>query len=81
MTQFAAGKNAHGFCDVCGFRCQLAAMKMQTTSGKPTGIMACPTCYDGEHPQDDVGRYRVQDPQALRTPRPDPALAASRGES
>lgn len=75
---FASGKWAHGFCDVCGFRCQLADMKMQVVAGRVTNIKACPTCYDPDHPQNWQGRYPVDDPQALRDPRPDPALQESR---
>jgi hypothetical protein len=75
---FASGKYAHGFCDVCGFRVKLSELKNTIVNEKRTGIKACPTCYDKDHPQLRVGRIKVEDPQALRDPRPDPALEASR---
>lgn len=78
MAAFAQGKNAHGFCDVCGFRAQLAKLKEQFVAGRTTKVRACPTCYDKDHPQNFLYRVRKDDPQALRNPRPDPALAASR---
>lgn len=78
MSQYAVGKNAHGFCDICGFRCLLREMKVQVVMGRPTNLKACPTCNDPDHPQNFIGRVRTQDPQAVRDPRPDPALAASR---
>lgn len=80
MSKYARGNNAHGFCDVCGFRCMLRELRVQVVAGKPTQIKACPTCDDPDHPQNHVGRLRVLDPQALQDPRPDPALAASRDE-
>jgi len=33
--------------------------------------MVCPTCWDPDHPQLQLGMYPVEDPQALRNPRPD----------
>lgn len=77
-STFAAGKKAHGFCDVCGFRCLLSELSTQVVAGRKTNIKACPTCNDPDHPQNWQGRFPVDDPQALRDPRPDPALAASR---
>jgi len=79
MTQrFAAGRRAHGFCSTCSFRYLLSDLKENIVRGRPTGVMACPTCYDPDHPQNWLGSFPVDDPQALRRPRPDPALEASR---
>jgi len=77
-TNFASGKHAFGFCDRCGFRSALNAMKKLTINEKLTNIKVCPTCYESDHPQYRVGKLRVFDPQALREPRPDTALEASR---
>lgn len=77
-NRFAAGKKAFGFCDICGFRVKLAELKDIYRKGNKTGIKACPTCWDGDHPQNFIGEYPVHDPQALRDPRPDNAEAASR---
>lgn len=78
MATFARGKNAHGFCDVCGFRCQLSELKEQFVAGRSTRVRACRTCYDPDHPQNFLYLVRKDDPQALRNPRPDPALLVSR---
>ncbi len=78
MAQYAVGKRAHGFCDVCGFRCLLSEMRENHVAGRPTGVKTCRTCYDPDHPQNFAHLLRVNDPQALRNPRPDPALIASR---
>lgn len=77
-NQFASGKNAHGFCDRCGFRCALAAMRKLVENEKVTNTKVCPPCWEPDHPQYKIGRVNVEDPQALRDPRPDTSLAASR---
>jgi hypothetical protein len=79
VTQgFASGKNSHGFCDRCGFRVKLSLMKKITINEKLTNIKVCPTCWEPDHPQYRIGRVDMSDPQALRDPRPDTALANSR---
>lgn len=79
MSQgFASGKNSHGFCDRCGFRVKLSLMKKITVNEKLTNIKVCPTCWEPDHPQYRIGRVDMSDPQALRDPRPDTALANSR---
>lgn len=79
MTKpFASGKYAFGFCDTCGFRVKLTDMKENYVRGSATGVLTCPTCNDPDHPQNWLGRYPIDDPQALQRPRPDAALAESR---
>jgi hypothetical protein len=34
-------------------------------------ILVCPTCWEPDQPQLQLGMYPVNDPQALRNPRPD----------
>lgn len=78
-TRFAAGKKAAGLCDVCGFRYKLTKLRNVYSDGKRTSIKACPECWDKDHPQNELGKFPVHDPQALRDPRSDRAeLAASR---
>lgn len=77
-TQFAVGKRAFGFCDVCGFRYKLSALRPLVVKTKATNILACPTCWSPDHPQLQLGMTPVFDPQALRNPRPDTAQASSR---
>lgn len=76
-NRFAAGKKAFGFCDVCGFRYDLAKFRELIVRTKKTNILACPTCWVPDHPQNMQGMYPVDDPQALRRPRPDVSLVYS----
>lgn len=76
--EFARGKNAFGFCDRCNFRAKLSALRGETVAGVPNNLLVCSKCWDADHPQNWQGRYPVDDPQALRNPRPDPSLAESR---
>jgi hypothetical protein len=71
---YARGKNAFGFCDVCGFRALLREMREVVVRMAPTNILACRSCWDPDHPQNMQGMVRVTDPQALRRPRPDTSL-------
>ena len=75
---YAAGKKAFGFCDKCGFRVKLADLKKEVVNMEETGILACWECWDGDHPQNLLGRYPADDPQALRSPRPDGGQTESR---
>ena len=77
-STFARGKHAFGFCDRCGFRCDLAKMKVETVRNRRTGVKVCPDCFDPSHPQLELGTFVVHDPQALRDPRPDTGLVESR---
>lgn len=77
--RFAAGKRALGICDRCGFQYYLKELKEEMRKDNPTGLRTCPECWDGDHPQLQLGNQIVDDPQTLRNPRPDSAeLAASR---
>lgn len=78
MGNYAAGKYAIGLCDVCGFQYDLNELRPTYVRGRMTGIYSCFTCYDPDHPQNFVGMQKILDPQALKTPRPDPSLAAIR---
>lgn len=71
---FAAGKEAFGFCDRCGFRYDLVELKREFVKGIQRNTRICPDCWDGDHPQNFVGTLRVDDPEALRDPRPDIGL-------
>ncbi len=75
---FASGRIAFGFCDRCGFRVQLSAMRKLIVNEKLTNIKVCPTCWEPDQPQYRIGRIDTSDPQALRDPRPDISQAASR---
>ena len=68
---FASGKRALAICDVCGFSCKLRELRDLIVKGKTTNIKACPECWNPDQPQLRLGEFPVDDPQALRNPRPD----------
>jgi len=77
-TIFASGKHAFGFCDICGQRYKLSKLKTTIVKTKPTNLLACPTCWDPDHPQLRLGMQPISDPQALKNPRPEAILTISR---
>ncbi len=71
MPIFAKGKYAFGFCDRTGFRYPLKDLVTEFRNDVPTGFKVGRDMVDEQHPQDDLGRTPIDDPQALRNPRPD----------
>ena len=78
MSMYARGKLAFGFCDICGFRCDLADMQHLIYDQKDTNLLVCQECNDEDQPQLQLGKVPINDPQALYNPRPDIAQAESR---
>lgn len=76
-SNFALGKKAFGFCDLCGFRYDLKQLKPLTVKLKPVNLLCCPQCWTPDQPQLQVGMRPVVDPQALRNPRPDNSFRTS----
>jgi hypothetical protein len=70
-NRFASGKNAISECDRCGFRYKLKELKKLTIKTKQVNIKVCRNCWEPDQPQLQLGMYPVDDPQALREPRPD----------
>jgi hypothetical protein len=70
-NRFSSGKNAIAQCDRCGFRFKLTQLKKQVVKTKVYDLKVCPACWDPDHPQLLLGMYPVDDPQAVRDPRPD----------
>ena len=70
-NRFASGKWAISQCDRCNFRFKLKDLKTEIIKTKPYQIKVCKACWDPDHPQLQLGMYPVEDPQALRSPRPD----------
>ena len=68
---FASGKNAIAECDRCGQRYKLKELKKLTIKQTQKNIKVCPTCWEPDQPQLSLGMYPVDDPQALRNPRPE----------
>jgi len=77
-NKFASGKNALGTCDRCGQQFALKLLRPETLKGKLLNNRVCAECRDVDHPQLKLGEVPINDPQALRNPRPDTGLAASR---
>lgn len=70
-NRFASGKHAISQCDRCGFRYKLKELKELVIKTKNINILVCQTCWEPDQPQLQLGMYPVDDPQALRNPRPD----------
>jgi len=61
---YASGQKAIAICDICGFQYKLRQLKELIVKGNKTNRL---------------GEFPVEDPQAIRNPRPDSAeLVASR---
>ena len=76
-SKFASGKHSIAECDRCGERFKLKELKIQTLKTKPYKVKVCQECWDPDHPQLQLGMYPVNDPQAVREPRPDVSYVVS----
>ena len=76
-NRFASKKNPIAECDVCGFRFKLTKLRPLVIKTKVTNILACPECWNEDHPQLKVGMWPVDDPQAIQNPRPDVSYRVS----
>ena len=70
-NRFSSAKFSISQCDRCGFRFKLTKLKSLTIKTKNVNILVCPECWEQDHPQLQLGLYPVNDPQAVRNPRPD----------
>ena len=69
--KFASAKNSISQCDRCGFRFKLKQLKRLVIKTKNVNILVCHECWEPDQPQLQLGMYPVNDPQAVRNPRPD----------
>jgi hypothetical protein len=76
-NRFASGKNAISECDRCGQRFKLKVLKTEIIKLKNYNLLVCPECWDPDHPQLQLGMFPVDDPQALKNPRPDRSYKVS----
>jgi len=76
-SKFASGKYAIAECDRCAQRYKLKELKIQILKTKPYRVKVCPSCWDPDQPQLLLGLYPVNDPQAVREPRPDVSYLVS----
>jgi hypothetical protein len=80
--RFANAYKAAAICDICGFRYPRRQLQPLIIKGRNTNIQACPTCWDPDQPQLHLGEFPVDDPQAIRNPRPtSPDYAQSRSQT
>ncbi len=76
-NRFSSGKNSIAECDRCGFRFKLTHLRKETVKTKIRNILVCASCYDPDQPQLLLGMYPIDDPQAVRDPRPDRSYVSS----
>jgi hypothetical protein len=76
-NKFASGKHAIAECDRCGQRYMLKVLKMEIVKTKNYNLLVCQECWDPDQPQLQLGMYPIDDPQALRNPRPDRSYVIS----
>lgn len=77
-SNFSSGKFAIASCDRCGFRFKLKQLKQLVIKTKNVNMLVCPSCWEADHPQLELGTRKVIDPQALRNPRPENGVEESR---
>jgi hypothetical protein len=70
-NKFSSGKYAIAECDRCGQRYKLKELKKLVIKTKQISLKVCPECWEPDQPQLSLGLYPVNDPQAVREPRPD----------
>ena len=76
-SKYARGRIALSACDRCGMEYLLRTLRPLTVKTKITNILVCPSCWEPDQPQLQVGMRPVFDPQALRNPRRDTSYAVS----
>jgi hypothetical protein len=70
-NRFSSGKYSIAECDRCGQRYKLKELRKLVIKTKQVSIKVCPECWEPDQPQLQLGMYPVNDPQAVREPRPD----------
>ena len=76
-SKYARGKISISACDRCGMEFLLRTLRPLTIKTKITNILVCPTCWEPDQPQLQIGMYPISDPQALRNPRRDTSYDVS----
>ena len=70
-NRYSSGKWSIAQCDICGFRFKLKQLRYEVVKTKLYQLKVCDECWSPDHPQLQLGMYPVDDPQAVREPRPD----------
>tara|TARA_R110000824_G_scaffold58536_1_gene158142 strand:- start:973 stop:1494 length:522 start_codon:yes stop_codon:yes gene_type:complete len=68
---FSSGKHAYGICDRTGFRYPIKELIFEVVNGVKTGLKVGADVADRDHPQNFLGRVKIDDNQSLKDPRPD----------
>ena len=76
-NRFASGKNSIATCDRCGFQFKLTELRKEIIKTKNYNLLVCKICWDPDQPQLQLGMFPVDDPQAVREPRPDVSYQVS----
>jgi hypothetical protein len=76
-NKFSSGKHSIAECDRCGFRYKLKELQKLVIKGEIVNIKVCPECWEPDQPQLMLGEFPVEDPQAVREPRPDISYVTS----
>ena len=76
-SNYASGKHSIAECDRCGQRFKLSQLRKLTIKTRMVSIKVCDECWEQDQPQLQLGMYPVNDPQAVREPRPDISYYAS----
>lgn len=76
-NRFSSARHSIAECDRCGFRYKLKDLKKLIIKTKQVTIKVCQTCWEPDQPQLQLGMYPVDDPQAVREPRPDTSYRQS----
>jgi hypothetical protein len=76
-NKYSSGKFAIAECDRCGQRYKLKELRKLVVKQQIKNIKVCPECWEPDQPQLSLGMYPVDDPQAVREPRPDISYTVS----
>ena len=76
-NRFSSGKNSIATCDRCGFQFRLSVLKKEVIKTKVYNLLVCPSCWDPDQPQLQLGMYPVDDTQGVRDPRKDNSYQVS----
>jgi len=76
-NMFSSGKHSIAECDRCGQQYKLKRLKFEVVKTKLYQLKVCEACWDPDQPQLQLGMYPIEDPQAVRQPRPDTTYVTS----
>jgi len=78
MPSYSHNRKTIGYCDRCSWEYPLSSLSKESVNGKRQSLKVCPSCFDGDHPQNFIGKRGSEDNQALMNSRADSGLNESR---